>query len=183
MPRSNTTGGSKHKKYKKNKGVPITNKVILTAKDGQVYGSVVKRIGGTRIIINCSDQKERSGIIPGKFFKKIWMNEGDIVLCDLNMGSDDQCYIVHKYSNHDANVLKNQGKIDFEICDDMENIVIGEIEEENNIFENNVLLVGNQNRVRKMVIDFSESGNEDESEEGGKCLESSEEVEVDLNRL
>lgn len=120
MPKSNVTGGKHHKKGKKHRG-PVTgndNKIEF-AGENQVYALVTKKIGGSRIVVDCSDSKERSGIIPGKFFKKVWMNVGDIVLCDLNVGSDDSiCHITHKYTPKDANILKSQGKITFEVAAD-----------------------------------------------------------------
>lgn len=120
MHKSNITGGKHHKKGKKNR-IPmnVNDNKIEYAGTNQVYAIVKKKTGGTRLILECSDGKERSGIIPGKFFKKIWMNAGDILLCDLNVESDDsQCYIVHKYSPKDSNILKSQGKITFDIMDD-----------------------------------------------------------------
>ncbi|QKF93677.1 translation initiation factor 1a [Fadolivirus algeromassiliense] len=125
MPRSNITGGKHHKKGKKHKG-PVDIKQdnrIETAAMNQVYASIKKKVGGSRLLVECSDGKERSAIIPGKFFKKVWMNVGDIVLCDLNVGSDDSlCYISHKYTNKDANVLKSQGKFTFEIVEDKDDM-------------------------------------------------------------
>ena len=118
MPRSNTTGGKHHKKGKKrpNGGNQSENGMVETAGANQIYACVKKKVGGTRISIDCSDQKERSGIIPGKFYKKVWMNIGDIVLCDLNIGADDSvCYIVHKYTPKEAHTLKSQGLITFEV--------------------------------------------------------------------
>lgn len=121
MPRSNTTGGKFHKKGKKHRGIiTTTDNKIEYAGSNQVYALVKKKIGGSRLVLECSDGKERSGIIPGKFFKKIWMNAGDILLCELNTGGDDSmCYINHKYTSKDATILKSQGKIEFEIVNDL----------------------------------------------------------------
>lgn len=125
MPRSNVTGGKHHKKGKKHRG-PIDVKQdnrIEHAGMNQVYALIKKKVGGSRLHVECSDGKDRSGLIPGKFFKKVWMNIGDIVLCDLNVGSDDSlCYIIHKYTNRDANILKSQGKITFDVAEDKEEL-------------------------------------------------------------
>jgi|688.fasta_scaffold242467_2 initiation factor 1A len=146
MTKSNTIGGKHHKKGKKNKGHDLNKTDKLEYADqNQIYGIVKKKIGGSRLIVECSDGKERSGLIPGKFFKKIWMNIGDILLCDLNIGSDDTvCYISHKYTPKDANKLKQQGKITFDIRDDDENessVTFNENDtvntNKNNIFELN----------------------------------------------
>lgn len=128
MPRSNTTGGKNHKKGKKNRGVQTTDAVYVDfAGQNQVYGLVKKRAGGSRIIVECSDEKERSGIIPGKMFKKVWINPGDILLCDLNVGGDDsQCYISEKYTPKAVSILRAKKEIKFDVD-------VDENEEEENI--------------------------------------------------
>jgi initiation factor 1A len=114
MKKSNQTGGKNHKKYKKNNTVEVEHKLLL-ADQYQVYAIVQKKLGGTRVSVLCSDDIIRSAIIPGKFYKKVYMNENDIVLCDLNKGGDDkQCYITHKYYPKDATKLKHLGHITFE---------------------------------------------------------------------
>jgi len=115
----NTTGGSKHKKQKKHRVVPdqTTDNQILLADTNQIYALVKKKTGGSRVTVECSDNKERSAIIPGRFFKKLWFNPGDILLCSLEPNGDDSlCYIEHKYSVKDANTLKFQGKMSFEVA-------------------------------------------------------------------
>lgn len=122
MPRSNVRGGKHHKKGKKKRDVgEVRNDKVEYAGVNQIYGLVKKKFGGSRIDVECSDGKNRSAIIPGKFFKKVWINPGDILLCELNVGSDDSvCYILHKYIIKDANILKSQGKITFEVMEDKE---------------------------------------------------------------
>lgn len=113
----NTTGGKNHKKYKKGGNHPPKQDAqIVLADKFQVYGCVKKKVGGSRILVECSDKKDRSGIIPGRFFKKLWFNPGDILLCSLDQEGDDSiCHIEHKYSVKDANSLKYQGLISFDI--------------------------------------------------------------------
>lgn len=117
----NTKGGKHHKKGKKHRGEEKTDGKIIYAENNQVYACVTKKVGGSRLNINCSDTKDRSGLIPGKFFKRVWMNVGDIILCELNPDDDTQCYILHKYSYKDASLLKSQGHITFNVIDDSTN--------------------------------------------------------------
>ena len=119
MHKSNLTGGKHHKKGKKKKPINNIEQKLETANSTQVYAIAKKKLGGRRLEIECSDTKIRSAIIPGKLYKKIWINIGDIILCDLNIGGvDDICYITHKYNPKDANILKRQGLINFEIMDE-----------------------------------------------------------------
>ena len=139
MPK-NLTGGKRHK-GKKNKPVISQDEAkIEYAGEDQFYACVKKKVGGQRIIVTCSDDKERSAVIPGKFFKRVWMNPGDIVLCNANTdGKDENCYIVYKYNNREASTLKSQGKIQFDVIQEKEDQTyeIPEDSEENEVEWNN----------------------------------------------
>jgi translation initiation factor 1A len=120
MPKSNTRGGKKHKRGKKNRGNDTDNHKgkVNYATDNQVYALVKKRYGGRRIDVECSDGKNRSAIIPGKMWKRVWMNPDDVLLCDLDATGDDaECYILQKYTPKEISILKAQGKITFDVGD------------------------------------------------------------------
>lgn len=168
MPRSNTTGGKQHKKGKKKRTInDNTEKQLKVAENNQVYACVLKKAGGSRLMLSCSDNKERSGIIPGKFFKKVWMCEGDIVLCELDLGNDDsQCYIIHKYTVRDANILKTMGKIEFDVMSEFDapinNVESGSGGED----DSDEIIFGNLNKVsvdKHGIKDFSNSNDSSES--------------------
>ena len=120
----NTKGGKHHKKQKRTTGQKEDGK-LLYAEENQIYATVVKKVGGSRMLVLCSDTIERSGLIPGKLFKRVWLGIGDILLCELNLEDDSQCYITHKYSNKHANMLKAQGKITFNINDEEDEVNAG----------------------------------------------------------
>lgn len=128
MPKSNVRGGKHHKKGKKKRVEPSSN-ILILAQEGQIYCYVKKKIGGSRILVDCSDGKSRSAVIPGKFFRKIWLNPGDVLLCELNVNNDDTiCYVSHKYTPRDASNLKKQGLIDFDVVyeEEISDIIISE---------------------------------------------------------
>jgi len=121
MPK-NISGGNRHKKAKnkpKQEEVPQNNRVVL-AGESQVYAVVKSRSGGTRLQVECSDGQKRSAIIPGKFYKKIWMNAGDIILCELKDADINSCYVIYKYTPKEANVLKSQGRINFDVMQEVD---------------------------------------------------------------
>lgn len=131
MPKSNITGGKHHKKAKKHRETNDHEIHLEHASENQIYASVKKRLGGTRLLVLCSDGKERSASIPGKFRRKVWMNTGDIILCNLGVDCDDTCcFVIYKYTNKEASILKSQGKIDFDIIQDKEDQIIPNEEEE-----------------------------------------------------
>ncbi len=120
MHKSNQTGGKSHKRYKKHRVVDDTIKTeLLVCKKNQLYAVVKSKSGGSRLSVLCSDNIIRSAIIPGKFYKKIWFNEYDLLICELNIGgNDNQCYITHKYTIKDAIRLKNLGHVTFDCISD-----------------------------------------------------------------
>ena len=114
MPR-NRHGGKKHKR-KKNHNYTNNSKKLELAENGQSYGKVLNRLGGTRLSVLCDDGIIRSGIIRGKLQKRVWMNPGDIILCTLDsMGTDrnNECYIESKYYPREVAILEKRGLIDF----------------------------------------------------------------------
>jgi initiation factor 1A len=113
MKKSNQTGGKNHKKYKKS---TTTNEKqeLLFATTNQIYAIVKNKQGGTRLSVLCSDNKMRSAIIKGKMYKKVWINQHDVLLCDLFDDQPDTCYVLYKYTLDEARQLKRLNKITFE---------------------------------------------------------------------
>ncbi len=116
MPK-NKTGGRNHKRRgNKHTGTP-EQKVLEVADENQEYARVIKRLGGEppNISLECNDGKPRIGIVRGKFKKRVWINEGDIVLVTLEShGNDDKCSIVHRYAKTDIRQLRQRGLIKFD---------------------------------------------------------------------
>lgn len=118
MPGANIRGGKKYKRAKKHKdnNEDQDHFKLEYASEGQIYALAKKKLGGKRIEVECSDQKIRSAIIPGKLWRKVWINPGDVLLCDLEtIGNDNNCYIIQKYDNKSIHALKSQRKINFDV--------------------------------------------------------------------
>ena len=114
MPKNNI-GGRKHKKRKNKTTIDNDDKAPTQfAERGQVYAIVTKKFGINKLEVNCSDDKVRKAIIPGKFRKRVWMNIGDILLVNIDaMGKHELCSIEHKYNNRDTDILKKKNLINF----------------------------------------------------------------------
>lgn len=121
MPR-NLRGGKGFKKMKKPFIVDetISRKKMILAENNedegiyQTYGMVSKRLGGKRVELLCHDGVKRKAVIPGKMIKKVWLNPNDVVLCSLgSLGNDNECYVEHKYNQHDINILKRDYDVYF----------------------------------------------------------------------
>lgn len=54
------------------------------------YGQVVRMLGNGRLEAYCFDGKKRLAHIRGKMRKRVWVNQGDIVLLGLREYQDDK---------------------------------------------------------------------------------------------
>ena len=84
---------------------------LIFKEDGQEYAQVVRMLGNGRLEALCFDGKTRLGHIRGKMRKKVWVSQGDIVLCGLRDFQDQKCDIILKYSADEARNLKAYGEL------------------------------------------------------------------------
>jgi initiation factor 1A len=74
----NQVGG---KNYKKSKHGGAPKKVIMIDRQpDQMYGRILRNLGGDRMIVFCNDGKQRVCHIRGGMRKRVWMKAGDLVL-------------------------------------------------------------------------------------------------------
>ena len=102
----NLKGGSKHKKYARNRSGVNRNKLSdLKKTENQEYAFVKDVLGGCRFRLMCWDKKERLGILRGKMVKRQWVRRGELVLASLREFQDEKCEIIQKYSDDQASIL------------------------------------------------------------------------------
>lgn len=68
-------------------------------------------LGNGRVDCSCFDGVRRIGHIRGKMRKKVWINQGDIVLLSLREFQDEQADLIVKYNPDEARALKQQGEL------------------------------------------------------------------------
>lgn len=108
----NTKGGSKHKKYARNRNLISRNKLSdLKKTENQEYAFVQDVLGNCRFKLMCWDKKERLGTLRGKMKKRQWISRGELVLVGLRDFQDDKCDIIQKYSADQAKILKNNNLV------------------------------------------------------------------------
>ncbi|KAK1485218.1 translation initiation factor eIF-1A [Colletotrichum cuscutae] len=75
------------------------------------YAQVVKMLGNGRLEAQCFDGVKRLANIRGKLRKKVWINQGDIILLSLREYQDDKGDVILKYTADEARSLKAYGEL------------------------------------------------------------------------
>jgi len=97
---------------KRGKGAPTgEKKELIFREDGQEYGQVQRMLGNGRCDVQCCDGTKRMCHIRGKMRKKVWVNQGDIVLVSLRDFQDEKGDIIIKYQPDEARNLKTYGEL------------------------------------------------------------------------
>lgn len=68
-------------------------------------------LGNGRLEAMCFDGSKRLANIRGKLRKKVWINQGDIILLSLRDFQDDKGDVILKYSAEEARSLKSYGEL------------------------------------------------------------------------
>lgn len=90
-------------KRKKKKNIPLTFSLE--------YAQVLKMLGNGRLEALCFDGSKRLAHIRGKLRKKVWINQGDIILLSLRDYQDEKGDVILKYSADEARSLKAYGEL------------------------------------------------------------------------
>lgn len=107
MPK-NKLGGNKAKRGKNY----TPERTFILKEPDQEYATVIKTLGDGRFQLECKDGINRLGLVRGKMRKRVWVNEGDIVLVGLRDYEDNKADIIHKYTQDEAKKLVNIKEIE-----------------------------------------------------------------------
>ena len=55
-------------------------KEICLPEEGELFGRVLKMLGGENVLIKCDDNVTRRGRIRGKLKRRVWIRDNDIVI-------------------------------------------------------------------------------------------------------
>merc|ERR1712137_1040337 len=103
MPKNKGKGGKNENEGQKRE--------LVFKDDGQEYAQVVKMLGNGRLEAACFDGPTRLCHIRGKLRKKVWINQGDIILLSLRDYQDEKGDVIMKYSADEARSLKAYGEL------------------------------------------------------------------------
>lgn len=129
MPKAKGKGGKNRRRGKNDTGL---KRELQLRDEGQEYAQVQKILGSGRVLCSCFDGEERLAHIRGKMRKKVWINQGDIVLVSIREFQPDKCDVILKYHPDEARALKAQGELP-ENTNIMETGKFGESDDECNV--------------------------------------------------
>jgi translation initiation factor 1A len=83
---------------------------IKMPRDGQVFGILEQRLGGSRNKVRCLDGKTRICRIPGRLKRGLWVREGDLLLVQpWELSGDEKGDIMFKYRHTQVAFLRKKG--------------------------------------------------------------------------
>lgn len=127
-------------------------------------------LGNGRLEAYCFDGKKRLCHIRGKMRKKMWVNQGDIILIGLRSYQDEKADVILRYKPDEARALKKRGALpsttqiedNAEPEDDIPFEFTADVDsEENSGSENEEILAQPANRGLIPDSDSDESGDVD----------------------
>lgn len=108
MAKNKGKGGKNRRRGKNDTEV---KRELTLKEEGQEYAQVTRMLGNGRLEAQCFDGKKRMCHIRGKMRKRVWVNQGDIVLIGLRDFQDDKGDVILKYNADEARKLKQQGEL------------------------------------------------------------------------
>ena len=107
----NIKGGKNYKKQKKN---PVKDRELIFREGDQSYARIIKQLGDGRFecqVFDSNSDLKVIGKICGSMRKRIWIQIGNIVLVSGRSFDSSNCDIIHKYTDEEAQSLKDYDEI------------------------------------------------------------------------
>ena len=165
MPKNTGKGGNKRKKGKK--PVLQEDRELRFANESEEYAQITKILGDGRFQCKCADGIDRIAHVRGKFRKRVWLANGDIILVSLREFEPEKCDVVEKYKDKELAKLKSNGEIP-----DSFTLPSSSNEEKENIGESDIKFEEEEKVITKKKedsngfdIDSEEENEENENEE------------------
>ena len=75
----------------------------------EVIGIIDQRVGGSRMLVKCSDGITRNCRVPGRLKRSLWLREGDVVIVEPWEFDNEKGDVLFKYPSNHASVLREKG--------------------------------------------------------------------------
>ena len=105
MPKKKKRGKNAKNKFVREK------REIVFAEDMQEYAIIDKLLGDRRLNVTLIDGTTKLAIIPGRFRKRKWMKQGDLILVSAREFQDSKLDVIYKYNDDEKQKLQGYGEI------------------------------------------------------------------------
>ncbi len=79
-------------------------------RQGEMLGVIDKLLGAARMYVRCVDGKTRLGRVPGSMMRKLYIEQGDLVIIKpWEYEEDTKCDILYKYRKVQVSWLRRKG--------------------------------------------------------------------------
>ena len=87
-------------------------KEIRLPEEGEMFGRVIKMMGGENVMVKCGDHIARRGRIRGKLKRRVWIRDNDIVIiAPWEFGAEGRGDILWRYTLPQVEWLKQSKHI------------------------------------------------------------------------
>ena len=87
-------------------------KEIRLPEEGELFGRVLKMLGGENVMIKCADNITRRGRIRGKLKRRVWIRDNDIVIiAPWDFKENERGDIIWRFTLPQVTWLKEQNHI------------------------------------------------------------------------
>jgi len=87
-------------------------KEIRLPEEGELFGRVLKMMGGENVMIKCADNLTRRGRIRGKLKRRVWIRDNDIVIiAPWDFKEKERGDIIWRFTLPQVTWLKEQNHI------------------------------------------------------------------------
>lgn len=86
-------------------------KELVMPQEGEMFGRVIKLVGGDNVIVKCNDGKVRTCRIRGKIKRRMWIRENDLVLLAPWDFQSEKADIIWRYIAAHADKLEQEGNL------------------------------------------------------------------------
>lgn len=87
-------------------------KEMRLPEEGELFGRVLKMLGGENVMVKCTDGVTRRGRIRGKLKRRVWIRDNDIVIiAPWDFKENEQGDITWRFTLPQVEWLKNNNHI------------------------------------------------------------------------
>jgi len=80
--------------------------------EGEMFAIVEQRLGYNKMYVICQDNRVRIGRVPGKYSRRLWIREGNLVIVKMwEIERDKKCDIVYRYTAAQKQVLVDKNDL------------------------------------------------------------------------